>query len=406
MRRIHSWSLVLLLAAAGCQLTEKTVAPGESVVVAQSIISRTRPEQWVLLEYSLAGDVPRGPTGSFAPPQSPRLPISGASITVERHGFAPLDGSVDTLTEAPIVTPGAVASGVYTWQPAIAYQPGEHLQLRIQTPAGEVVSGSTVVPGASAYHIRVGGTEAAHAFQELPLDRLADTLHVGIDPAPGRAMQVEVRNADNQDDLSVFAFTDSLGIAFAGNLINPFEGDSGTVVFRAGREYLLTVALTDTNYYDFVRTRSDPLTGRGFLNHLEGGLGVFGAVEAQSWVLHVTAPQTDAREGQYRLSGSRGGQPVDLVFDLFLDDLASNSSQDAFSAFVSGALDGGAVQRSADGYFFTLDQGAMVLGFNVPADSGSRHYDLHGYPGADGVPFPVEFGNAISLDTLMMVHVK
>jgi hypothetical protein len=45
--------------------------------------------------------------------------------------------------------------------------------------------------------------------------------------------------------------------------------------------------VTDTNYYDFVRSRSDPFTGRGFLNHLEGGIGVFGSVEAHTYYLRV-----------------------------------------------------------------------------------------------------------------------
>jgi hypothetical protein len=88
--------------------------------------------------------------------------------------------------------------------------------------------------------------------------------------------------------VAVYLFTDTLGVALPGDLVNPFEGgDAGRPVFGVGREYSLTVAVTDTNYYDFVRSRSDPFTGRGFLNHLEGGIGVFGSVAAYRYVLRV-----------------------------------------------------------------------------------------------------------------------
>jgi len=121
----------------------------------------------------------------------------------------------------------------------------------------------------------------------LDLDRLRDTIRIGVDPIFARALQVEVRRRDDPDSLKVYLFTDTLGVALPGDLFNPFEGDSGRPVFEVGREYVLAVALADSNYYDFVRSRSDPFTGRGFLNHLDGGIGVFGSVATYRYYLRV-----------------------------------------------------------------------------------------------------------------------
>ena len=111
----------------------------------------------------------------------------------------------------------------------------------------------------------------------------ADSVKYGI----ARALQVEVRWREEPDSLVVYLVTDSLGIALPADLYNPFAGDSGRPVFEVGREYTLGVAVTDTNYYDYVRSRSDPFTGRGFLNRLDGGIGVFGSVETYRYYLRV-----------------------------------------------------------------------------------------------------------------------
>ncbi|MEX0692557.1 MAG: hypothetical protein WD934_11600 [Gemmatimonadales bacterium] len=404
--RPRRWALLLSLPLVGaCELTETTVPPGESVVVLQSIVSRTRGEQWVFLEYSLAGAVLGGPTGSLAPPQSPRLPITGAFVTVEHLGPGVCQGRRDTLLEAPLVTPGALHSGIYRWNASCPLEPGHRLRVRGETPAGEVVTGTTTIPGANGYAIRVGTTQAAFPLDELGMNRLRDTLRIGVDPLLARAMQIEVRRAERQEDVAIYVFTDSLGISFAGNLINPFESDGGETVFRAGRYYLLTVAVTDSNYYDFIRTRSDPITGRGFLNHLEGGVGVFGSVEAQSWLLAVRAPQSDPREGQYHIEGNARGAPVDLLLDVYVDELASDSTSTHFSAFVDGEFYLGTVRRSGDGVFLSGTQ-ELFFQFDVSTVDGVRQMVVRGAPVVTtGAAFPVEFSDANDVHDLTMRRV-
>ena len=63
-----------------------------------------------------------------------------------------------------------------------------------------------------------------------------------------------------------------------------FRDDSGLLIQAGAFTAVLTV---DSNYFDFVRSGSDPITGRGFLNHLEGGIGVFGSVAPYRYTLRV-----------------------------------------------------------------------------------------------------------------------
>lgn len=395
--------LPLLPLVSSCELTEVTVAPGQRVVVVQSVISRTAPEQFVVVEYSQAGDDP----GTFGdvpiPPGNPRRPITGALVTITHGAGGACAGRVDTLAERPPrEVPFASASGTYagvTCPPS----PGESLMLRVETPAGEVVTGTTTVPGASARDVMAGGFAAKPVGTSL-LNRARDTLVIGVTPVSGKALQIEMRSAADHEDLAFFAFTDSMGIQLPGNLVNPFEGDDGENIFRAGRYYTLSVALTDSNYYDFLRSHSDPFTGRGFINHLAGGIGVFGSVETETYRLGVVAPVDDDFEGVYRLTGIVDTVGVDVTLELYLDDLEPG----LFSAFVRGAWREGPIDLSADGVVDPDRSGEMFFHFLVPGvDSLSpASYGFGGVRSVGGASFPVtvQWSNrdtpAIVTDTL------
>ncbi len=371
----------LLPTLVACELTEITVPPGEPVVIVQAVLSRTRPTQFVIVEESLTGSG-RGPTGDVIPPAEPRIPITGARVQITH--LTPANCALPTVQLDAL----ADTSGLYTTASLCQLDPGDRLLLRVETPDGIVVTGETQIPGAESVSVRVGDDTARFEFQELVLDRERDTLRIGIEPILARAMQIEIRRADRQDDLALFLFTDTLGVALAGNLVNPFEGDSGETVFRAGRTYLLTIAVTDSNYFDFIRSRSDPFTGRGFINRLEGGTGVFGSVEARSWVLRVVAGVDDPREGTYRVQGRVRGVDIDLQLELFLDDLEPGG----FSAFVEGAWIEGDVRRSADGTFDEArgQDDDFVMHFTVPLSrSLPVEYGWSGTRAPGGQPFDV-----------------
>ena len=382
--------LPLLLSLPACELTEVTVAPGRRVVVVQAVISRSdiKP-QFVVVEYSQTGEDRGGFEYSRIPPGSPRIPVGGALVTIGHSASGACAGRVDTLAERRPGDSVLEASGTYGGSicpPA----PGDLLVLRVVTPAGEVVTGSTTVPGAAAREVTWGGQpQYPVALPVLPFDRERDTMGIGVTPVSGRALQIEVRNSARLDDLAFFLFTDTMGVRVPGNLVNPFEGDSGESVFRAGRDYTLAVALADSNYYDFLRSSSDPFTGRGFINHLNGGIGVFGSVETTFHSLHVVAPIDDPREGVYRLAGVIDSLNVDARLELYLDEV----QRDQFSAFVKGwpTSPGRYVNLSSDGSFLLGGSGEIRLQFQVPSSDtlGPALYALRGVRSQGGVPFPM-----------------
>ena len=104
-------------------------------------------------------------------------------------------------------------------------------------------------------------------------------------------------------------------------------------VFRAGRHYRLTVAATDTNFFDFARSQNNRVTGRGFINRLTGGVGVFGSLVATG--IHITAigETDDPREGVYRLEGVVQGVTIDAVLTVYLRHQLQDTE---FSAFLEG----------------------------------------------------------------------
>jgi hypothetical protein len=251
------------------------------------------------------------------------------------------------LIEANPSDPEVSGPGIYVTESMCALRAGDRVALRIETPEGKVVTGTTRIPGARSVTV-TGGPPASFVYPDgtIPLDRTRDSIRISADPVFARAMQVEAVRNDVGVSTTFRLTVDTMGMVIAGDLVDPFDGD-GRTVFRAGAYYLLTVALTDTNYYDFTRSGSDPFTGRGFINHLTGAVGVFGSVATTTYKLWVVAPMTDPREGLYSISGQLAGQNLNVSWELYRDALSF--SGDGFSGFVSGRLPGGGMfSTSAD----------------------------------------------------------
>ncbi len=111
---------------------------------------------------------------------------------------------------------------------------------------------------------------------------------------------------------------------------------------------MLVVGAADSNYYDFVRSSNSDFSGRGFINHLVGGIGVFGSLVAAAQEVLVLADQEDAREGVYRLRGTVFSAEVDIEIDLYL---APPTPMSEFSALVTGTWVDDGVEPSMDGTF-------------------------------------------------------
>ena len=337
-----AWLAVLV----GCDLREVIVPAGEPVVVVQAVMRPDLDQQFVIVERSFTGTIDADLALGPAIPDSdgPENPIEGAVVEV-RNLDRPADpcGTPVTFTPEPQAPLLFELPGVYWAPPACpTFEPGDRLELTVQTTAGEVVTGFTTVPGLAGASLSVGGVATAFAVDSVTnFNRDRDTLGVSVQPIVGRLLQLEVfrlgeLNMFPGEDrlLSTRIFSDSTSLSVPGDVIDVFRRGDGEDVFRGGRQYVITAALTDTNYFDFARSSNNPFTGRGFINRLSGGVGVFGSLVATSTSLKVTGKIDDPREGVYRLTGTINGIDVDVRLTVYL---ARDVEESEFSAFLDGS---------------------------------------------------------------------
>jgi len=135
--------------------------------------------------------------------------------------------------------------------------------LRVVTPEGSVVTGTTVLP----YVFAVTGTPT------IPFNRDRDSLSLSWGSLAGaRSYLLRVESPFGP----FLLFTDSTHVTLKGDLRNYFAS-SLEHVFIPGFRQRVSVAAVDSNYFDYYRTRNDPFTGAGIINRLQGGIGLFGA---------------------------------------------------------------------------------------------------------------------------------
>jgi hypothetical protein len=171
-------------------------------------------------------------------------------------------------------------------------------------------------------------------------DRDQDTLRVWLEALAGRLLQLEIRRTGvlaitgvERLEPSAKIFADTTALSVPGDALDLFGGGTGYDLFQAGRHYMLTAALSDTSYYDFARSANNEFTGRGFINRLSGGTGVFGSLVATSTPLMTIGVMDDEREGVYRLQGQVQGIDVDAELTVYL----ARSLEDAeLSGFLTG----------------------------------------------------------------------
>ena len=329
---ILSIGLALL---AGCELDDVVAPAGERIVVVTAILRPDIEYQYVIVEQTLEGTVERPDSSEFpVPPHSPRFPLDEAVVTVANLEL-PDDpcGNPVEFRDIPYAPQTGSVPGLY-WAPSSCptMRPGDRLQLRVQTADGEVVTGVTRVPGMrSAFlargrdSVQMGGGDSVMTF-----NRDRDTLRFGVDAIHGRSLQLNVRRDGYLSDFGTTVQVDTTAFLLAGNAIDVFVAGTGEDVFRGGRSYVVTLTLTDTNYYDFTRSSNNELTGRGFINHLEGGIGVFGSAVAATSRVWSVADADDPREGCHHLSGSVDTVAIDADLCVYLHQPVEGTEVSAF----------------------------------------------------------------------------
>jgi hypothetical protein len=322
---------LLTLWLGGCELPDVTVPGGEPLVAVTAVMRPDEQSQYVIVEQSLDGTVERPDSLEVpVPPHPPRIPIVSALVTVTN-----LDLPADTCGSP--VEFSATNPGIYRAPDGCpTMRPGDRLELRVETLAGEIVTGVTRVPGMNGAFLALGDDSIAMGGGDsvLTFNRDSDTLRFGVDAIVGRLLQLDVRRNGHLSDFGTLVQVDTTEFTLAGSAVNVFVSGAGNEVFRGGRSYTLTLTLADTNFFDFSRSSNNEFTGRGFISHLEGGIGVFGSAVAEANRVWVVADTDDPREGLYRITGEVDGVTIDTELRVYLHRQAEETE---VSAFLEGA---------------------------------------------------------------------
>lgn len=336
--RVRATGLAVLLATvsiAGCELEDVAISGGESIVVVSAVMRPDLPYQFVIVEWSLDGTADRAASSDVPmPPRGPHIPVENAYVAVANLDL-PGDpcGNPVQFRHTPSAPWTGPVAGIY-WAPVgcPTMRPGDRLQLTVETTDGRTVTGVTRVPGMNEAFLAVGDDSVALGGGDsvMTFNRDRDTLRFGVDAIAGRLLQLDVRRDGYLTDFGTKAQFDTTDFLLAGSALDVFVLGSGDDVFRGGRSYAVTLTLSDTNYFDFSRSSNNEFTGRGFINRLSGGIGVFGSAVAATSRVWAIADFDDPREGLYRITGTGDMQFVDAMLRVYVHRPTDSTDVSAF----------------------------------------------------------------------------
>lgn len=372
MRRPNGWALLRCLAAvlvcASCDAGKSVVPTGSGRVVVHAVLSTAVSEEVILVERSLTGRVSFDTSLSFDPDDpivsSGGVPVSGADVTIAADHCPPAR-AVEDLT----IRSDGKGAGVYRYRNTPLNTPppppfncvraqivrGLRYYLRVIDPTGIVVTGATTVP------------DALTSGTLIPTDTLdpeRETLTFDLDTARLHSryfIQIETPYGP------FFLFTDRPHVRIPGSLRNHLVRGHPPV-FVPGFRQSVQASAVDTNFFDYYRSRYDPLSTTGAISHLTGGTGLFGAVlRLNALHVEVVGAADQPIEGSYTTSPSLFGRPPERI-RLYVFSQESGATQlsgsidsDAGRAGILGTLQGDRVRLAVVGANHAAD---TLLVFN------------------------------------------
>jgi hypothetical protein len=221
--------------------------PTANALIVHAVLDLSSRDQYVVIQST---------TGSI----DQQRPVTGAVVTIttpDGHGLLAEETRDSTryLTRSDmprVTTVYRVSLDRY----GIDLVPGGTYRLRVTTPDGREVSGTTKIPNA------VVDT----AFTTQTIDP-RDTVRMSV-PRVADASAYEVYASWR----SRAAFFNDSALALPG----PATGGADAVL--GATPDLVVVSAVDQNYYDYFRRASDPWSGSGLISHLDGAIGLFGSI--------------------------------------------------------------------------------------------------------------------------------
>ena len=339
--------VLALCALAACTFDEHAVAVQPPQVVVHAVLDPGTLEQQEHVERSQSGAVAivESPRFDSEDPINPGggIPIGGAQVTISGP-----DGTLTGFEARVTDRPASYSSGRYVVAfgapgSSTPLRRGARYQLRVRTPDGGEVTGTTVVPDITP----VGAGTRVDVF-----NRDRDSVRITWRNVAGaRSYLLRVESPFG----AFLQFIDSTNVTLKGDLRNYFAS-SLQRVFIPGFRQRVSVAAVDSNYFDYYRTRNDPFTGSGIINNLSGGIGIFGAaVNIGSRTVDVVQdPREAAFEGLWDVVSSPG--PIVEVFRLYVETPGEPSALSGWYARNRGS-------GTLEGLVGTRTNGRVVLEF-------------------------------------------
>lgn len=372
MRSIRWIPLLCAVALTSCEFDRQTVGIQQGQVVVHAVLDPGASFQEVLVERTLTGTVTISESIRFDPldpiNSGDGVPIAGATVTITGP-----DGILVGLEKKYAGKSSTYGAGRYEvpagFGAATPIRSGATYTLRVVSPEGTIVTGTTIVPQI---------TPVIPRAQVDTFNRDRDTLRLNWNLIPfARLYGVRVESTFGAFSI----FSDSTHFTFPGNFRNLYASDLQKL-FIPGFQQVATVFAVDTNYFDYYRSRNDPFTGSGIINRLVGGIGLFGAaVTIDSHTLEVVQQPKDATiEGEYEyVSGPAQQKLLVDVFRLYRE------SGNTVTASLSGNYHRDRNNAARDGVAGTRDGTRVELQFQVNQDAHSTLVRFLGTQVADSL---------------------
>jgi hypothetical protein len=314
-------ALLVALGLAGCEFDEKTIGVSERQIVVHAVLDPLPATQVVLVEELLTGRVrvnEQTPDSADLIVSGGGVPISGARVVVTASS-----GDSAVAVEDVVSRGDGKGAGVYRFRNAqktmgqpdfLLVSPGERYTLRVETPGGSVVTGSTLVPNTIPTSLNLSAR---------PFNRDRDSLFLqwsAVQQAHRYAIRVDAPRGP------LVVFVDSLEYLVSGTLRN-FFSEGLPAAFVPGFRQTITVGAVDENFYDYFRSQNNPLTGSGLIDHLQGGRGLFGSyVMMRGQTVNVIADTDEAIEAGYRrFAGPAATSPSS--FNIYIESEGSSTTR-------------------------------------------------------------------------------
>jgi hypothetical protein len=303
--RLAAATLLLSFAAvlASCKLDEVQVpAAATPGIVVHAVLDPFTDDEVVLVEQLLIGEVEvddRVRRDTLDPiVTGGGIPIRDALVILRD-----LDtGDEATGVESATVRADGKGQGVYRVANSpngVRVRRGGRYELEVRW-RGLTARAQTTVPDPSEFMPQVLGTH------EFNVDH--DSLVLDWNDAQARRFVLLAETP--YAPFRLFSARDRLVVR--GTMRNLFA-ENLPPVFVPGFIQTVSTAAVDTNYFDYYRSFNNPFTGSGIINHIDGGVGVFGSiVPLDTRRLDVTADFDEPPIEGHFLGGPTGFDSLEL----------------------------------------------------------------------------------------------